>query len=288
MIREIRMVVRAMFDSLIGRIRTHVPGQVVAYDAERNAVTVQPVIMVTRTEDPASADPRPLPQIEDIPVRQYGSGKLIITVPPAVGSYGTIHVVDREFHRWMEAGGVVAPGSARKFDLSDAVFEPGLYPNKADGDNGLIESGIQTDRISIRTRSGLTEISTLADESIYLNVNDGAASITADKDGGIQVSAEGDVSVTSGGDVTVTADGKITTDGSETVLQAGSDWLVQYTALKSAFDTLKNDFNNFINVTYNLHMHPTAALGAASVPTVVGTPTTADMSAAKTAKVRAP
>lgn len=280
MIREIKALVRRIVDLAVSRIRTHIPVQVVSYDAAENTVSVQPVVKVIRTEDPASTGPALLPILEDVPVRQLGSGKLLFSVAPVEGSYGVLHISDREIHAWLSAGGTVAPASARKFDMSDAVFEPGLYPYVVDGDNGKIDGGIQTDRISMRTRSGLTEISVLDDESVFINMNDGEAVLT--------LAADGTIDITAAKDVTITSDGKVKTDAAETVLQAGSDWAVQFTALKSAFDTLKQDLNTFITVKYNLHMHPTAAVGAPSAPTVTGTATTADMAGAKVTKVRVP
>jgi hypothetical protein len=71
-------------------------------------------------------------------------------------------------------------------------------------------------------------------------------------------------------------------------LNGAADWVVAYTDLKIAFDQLKSDFNTFVTVKYNLHNHPTAPTGIVSVPSVIGTATTADMTAAKVATVMCP
>lgn len=78
--------------------------------------------------------------------------------------------------------------------------------------------------------------------------------------------------------ITLTVDTQIELNGN-------SNYAVKYTELKSAFDTLKDDFNNFINLTYNIHQHATAAPGAPSNPSVTGTPTAADMEPSKNDKV---
>lgn len=56
--------------------------------------------------------------------------------------------------------------------------------------------------------------------------------------------------------------------------------LTRYEELKTAFDELKNNFNSFVNTTYNVHIHPTPA-GPSSPTVSLGTPSTADMSGAK-------
>jgi hypothetical protein len=295
-LREIKLMVRRIAKAEASRVRTCTVGQITEYDATRNAVKIRLCVKAMRTEDPENLTTVEMPILEDIPVQQFGSGKLLFSVPPSVDSYGTLFFSDRDLEAWLTSGGIVDPANMRKWDLSDAIFCPGLYPFVVDGDNGQIEEAIATDRVSMRTRSGLTEISVLADESVTIVTNEDKASIVIDKEGKITIVAAGDVSIdtegkttiASKGDVLIDTDGKVTTSASETVLQDGTDWAVQFTALKSAFDTLKGDFNNFLNITYNLHMHPTAAVGAPSVPTIIGTPTAADMSGAKVQKVRVP
>lgn len=79
----------------------------------------------------------------------------------------------------------------------------------------------------------------------------------------------------------------LATAGGEIVINAGEDWAVQYSALKSAFDTLKQDLNNLVQWCTS-HMHPTAAVGAPSVAAPPPTASAADVSGAKIAKVRVP
>jgi len=76
-------------------------------------------------------------------------------------------------------------------------------------------------------------------------------------------------------------------DGTTELLGTG-DFAVRYNELKTAFDQLKSDFDNFVTITYNLHNHPTAPPGAVSPPSVTGSSSTADMSAAKIAEIKVP
>ena len=72
------------------------------------------------------------------------------------------------------------------------------------------------------------------------------------------------------------------------VLNGDSDNAVRYSKLEEAFNALRDDFNNFITTTFNLHMHPTAALGAASIPTLTGSSSTADITPAKIDEIQVP
>jgi hypothetical protein len=65
-----------------------------------------------------------------------------------------------------------------------------------------------------------------------------------------------------------------------------TDNMVRYSELEAAFNQLRDDFNDFVNTTYNLHQHPTAATGAPSNPTVTGTPSGADITAARIDEIK--
>lgn len=74
----------------------------------------------------------------------------------------------------------------------------------------------------------------------------------------------------------------------ELIIYDGEDYAVKYNELETAFNQLKDDFDNFVTLTYNVHQHPTAAVGAPSNPSVTGSSSTADVSPAKVEKVRLP
>jgi len=315
MIREIKVLVRRLFDTFISDVHTHIPCQVVSYDNATNTCSIQPCINQIRFTDPNNLSTINLPVIDDIPVKQFGSGKCVFTVSPQEGSYGWYHVSERAIENWLLNGGIVNPSSARKFNLSDGVFDPGGYTLIEDGDNGLIVEPIETDRISMRTRSNLTKVCVLDDESIDIKVNDkttivvnsdgeisvavnSKATIDIDADGNASLSTEGNIviettdgntDITTDGDTTITSGGHITTSGSDTVIQDGTDWAVQYTALKSAFDTLKTDVNNFV-IWATSHVHPGVLAGAAStaVSPVPPVQSSADMTGSKITDVRMP
>jgi len=292
--RDVMEMSTQIFDAKKYELRTHVIVKVTEYDDTNNLVKLQPVRNTFRTTDSENIADVELPLLTEVIVRQYGSGKVWCTVAPTVGTYGYLHISDRDIDDWKAAGGTV-PTDVRCQTLRDAIFEPSLLNLKEDGDNGLMVEPIKTDRISLRTRTGLTEISVLDDESVTVNVNDGKASLVVDLDGNVTLDCEGDISAEStGGDVTVTADGNIITSATETVVQDGTDWAVQFTAMKTAFDTLKNELNALVTV-YNAHIHiTTATIGVGPAvgviaPTVsAGTPPAASMDSAKITDVRVP
>lgn len=73
-------------------------------------------------------------------------------------------------------------------------------------------------------------------------------------------------------------------------VNGNADFAVAYNDLKAAFDQLKSDFDNFVNLKYNLHVHPGVVAGPAStgVTPLVGASSTADMSGAKVDTVKLP
>ena len=71
-------------------------------------------------------------------------------------------------------------------------------------------------------------------------------------------------------------------------LNGNTDFAVAFTDLKTGFDQLKSDFNTFVTTIYNLHNHPTAPTGPVSVPSVVGSSTSASIDASKVDSVKVP
>ncbi|MCP4539026.1 MAG: hypothetical protein GY832_17970 [Chloroflexi bacterium] len=179
--RNIAKLIRRMIDRALADVHTHMPAQVISYDAATNLAVVQPCLNRIRVKDPNNETTVQLPVIEDVPVKQFGSGKCLITIAPQADSYGVLHVSERSLEKWVTEGGIVNPGSTRKFDISDGFFDPGTYPTVDDGDNGLISPAIATDRIALRTRdntayvavktNGAVEIYTTTGQAVTINGN---------------------------------------------------------------------------------------------------------------------
>jgi hypothetical protein len=180
--RELMKAVTSKIWSILANVHTHMPAQVVSYNATENTCSVQPTIQRIRTSDPDKVLVN-LPQLDDVPVKQFGSGKCLLSIAPQEGSYGLLHISERAISNWLLAGGVVGPLSTRKFDLSDAIFDPGVYPLVEDGDNGKLQTAVATDRIELRTRTRDAFVAVVDDDTVEINADtDFAVQYTALKD----------------------------------------------------------------------------------------------------------
>lgn len=254
----IKRIATAVFEAFQPSIRTHIVCTVIDYDGATNTATVQPVNRALRTTDPDNLTTVEIPPLTDVPVMQRGSGKLWLTVAPAAGSYGVLHISDREIETWLALGKINDPVSTRTHDINDALFEPGALPNIVDGDNGQLADAVETDRISIRTRDKLTHISVLDNGDVQVEA-----------DGNVSVTATGDVGVTADGDITITGDGgKVTinsdaetfaVDGADCKAGTGTD----YVALSTPTDLNFTLIDTIINAWVPVPMDGGAALKAA-------------------------
>jgi hypothetical protein len=116
---------RLLFDAMLGGVHTATVGVVQAYDPAKMRATVQPCLMRKYYDLPT---PVKLPLLMDVPVLFFSTGSLHIIAPPDPGSYVLLVICERSLDRWLTSGGVVDPLVPRKFDLSDAVAVPGLFP----------------------------------------------------------------------------------------------------------------------------------------------------------------
>jgi hypothetical protein len=169
-ISALTKLVKRILNVETAKMRTNTVCQVVSYDGNTNLASLQPCIMAIRTDDTESPT-KQLPPVNDIPVFQFGSGKLLCTVAPAAGTYGLYVVSDRKVENWITQGGVVPPGSKMRFDISNGFFLPGLFPTVTDGDNGVISPAVNTDRIELRTRDGAGFVSMVDDGTVEINGN---------------------------------------------------------------------------------------------------------------------
>ena len=229
--REIVKIATSVFRKMIPSVRTHLTTVITAYDGATNKCKAQPVTRLVRAEDPNNKTTVDLPELEDVPVFQFGSGKLLLSCAPQVGSYGVAHVSDRETETWRSNGGINDPVKLRTHNISDSFMQTGAYPFKADGDNGMIEEPIRTDRIELRTRSGITNVSVIDDETISITnenctiIIDVDSNISVVSEGNLSVDVEGDATIDAAGDVNVISAGDITADngsGSIVITSSGT------------------------------------------------------------------
>lgn len=135
------------FDGSIGKINTGIPGEIITYDSSSGTAEVQ--ISIKRQYD--GEEPFDIPPLINVPVSipMSSAGKAYLSVPIKKGDTGLIHFCHRSIDRWLQQGGQVEPGDTRRFDISDAVFVPGLSPtsNRRNFDTKNVE--LKNDRMSI-------------------------------------------------------------------------------------------------------------------------------------------
>lgn len=69
-----------------------------------------------------------IPVITNVPIAVYRAGAAFVSLPVKVGDYVKVDISERSLDLWLILGGVVDPKDPRKFDLSDAIAYPGVYP----------------------------------------------------------------------------------------------------------------------------------------------------------------
>ena len=122
-------------------VHTMLPGKFVKYDAATQKADVQPLIKRKFSNGTVVE----LPVITDVTVLTYRTTEVFISLPIKAGDLCMLVFAERSIDRWLSEGGSVDPQDSRKFDLSDAVAYPGLYPHtmpvEADADNIVMKNG---------------------------------------------------------------------------------------------------------------------------------------------------
>jgi hypothetical protein len=148
-------IVKAIQDRLMD-VYTAMPGRIEKWDWAKGSAHVKPLIQEIQD---TSGKYKPLPVIAGVPVMFPSAAAGGLTFPIAVGDTGLLIFTKHALEVWLSRGGDVAPGDPREFDLSDAVFLPGLRPFTAENPaesasaltlkNGRAKLKITGDKIAI-------------------------------------------------------------------------------------------------------------------------------------------
>lgn len=103
---------------------TALPGKVESYDYKLQKATIKPLLR-QKYSDGSSLEIQP---ITAVPVMFPSGYKSSLTFPIKKGVTGLILFCSRSIDTWLSNGGIADIDSIRLFDLSDAVFIPGLNP----------------------------------------------------------------------------------------------------------------------------------------------------------------
>jgi len=128
--------------------------------------------------------------------------------------------------------------------------------------------------------SGMASLPTVGDQVIIVEISPEYLVAIATNSGTQTVTKQGETSLYSNDGDTVKATLKLLKDGTIS-LNNGDSSAVKYEALKTEFDKLKTSVNDFIGL-YNSHVHASFT----AVPSTLATPSTADISNAKSESIR--
>lgn len=134
-------IVKLGAESIRNEMRVQIPCRVLAYDEDKQRVTILPVIRFGRL-DAAGDRETYLPEpIANVPVAFFSAGAYSLTFPIVAGQHGMAMFSDRSLDEWLATGNEdITPADPRRFDISDAVYFPGVAsfasPVPSDGVDG--------------------------------------------------------------------------------------------------------------------------------------------------------
>ncbi len=119
----------AALAAAISQIHTCLPGKVESFDFRTRKASIKPLIKRPYLD----GNPQALPVIPGVPVLFPWGGTGSLTFPMQRGDTGAIFFTERAMEVWLSRGGDAAPGDPRMFDITDAIFIPGLAPFNVSG-----------------------------------------------------------------------------------------------------------------------------------------------------------
>lgn len=115
-------------DDYMTQVHTTIPAKIVSYDSETNKAKVKATIKKLNQDETLTA----LPIVASVPVEWPSGSNWGIKGPLVSGDLGRLVFAEVSIDRWLasQPGEDVEQDDPRKFDLSDAIFIPGLKPFK--------------------------------------------------------------------------------------------------------------------------------------------------------------
>lgn len=133
---------KAVIRYSLSNVHTSFPAKVLKYSASDQKADVQPLIKKVYVDNRVES----YPAIVNVPIIFPRTATAIISLPIKPGDLVLVLIMERSIDQWLEGSGKESePISNRRFDLSDAVAIPGLYPfgngSNAHPDSILIKNG---------------------------------------------------------------------------------------------------------------------------------------------------
>jgi hypothetical protein len=119
---SLEKAISSVVNAALANVHTAIPGMIDSFDGQK--ANVKPLIKRIM----ADGVTLPMPKLFNVPVAFMQSKDFSITFPIQKGDTGLLLFTERSIDVWLSKGGEVKPRDTRRFDLSDAVFYPGLVP----------------------------------------------------------------------------------------------------------------------------------------------------------------
>ena len=108
----------------LSNVHTCIPAKVVEFDSDEAKIRARPLIRRRR----ADGNVVDLPDAHEVPVQYPSTAAACITYPLHADDTGILIFAERNIERWLDRGGISDPPSSRRFDFTDAIFIPGVWP----------------------------------------------------------------------------------------------------------------------------------------------------------------
>ena len=116
--------IEAAIERHLSQVHTVMPGKIEKYDWELQKASVKPLIKKQYLDGREAS----LPLIVNVPVMFMRTDNFSFSYPINEGDLVLILFSERSMELYLKDGGEQLPGDRRKFDLSDGIAIPGLYP----------------------------------------------------------------------------------------------------------------------------------------------------------------
>lgn len=138
-----------------------IPGHVVDFNPDEQMATVQ--IGIEKAGDDGSLSAHP--EIIMVPVG-FAGDDVVFGHKVSQGTEGLIYFSQRGVDNWMNSGGIAPPSTMRKFDMTDAFFDPKFrsLPN--------VIQGFKNDGAWMATKDGSQYFHLKSDGSMDVNVTE--------------------------------------------------------------------------------------------------------------------
>lgn len=200
----------------ISNIHTVLPGMIEKYDHKTQKAQVKPLIKKKYRDGVVES----LPVIVDVPVVWPRSSNASMTFPVNKGDYVLLLFAERSIERFLASGGEQEPGDMRKYDLTDAIAIPGLYPfsEASRSDNNEDVLLIYNDTSVRITKAGNLEAKVSKDMVINVEKNSevkikGNSKVEIEGNSEVNIKGESTLSIDSKASVTIKGNVTVDVDG---------------------------------------------------------------------------